>query len=54
MVQSPRINKGTGGLGSKTSGDHQNNCIIEISQNTKKSPEDLRRLAVTRTPVKDH
>ena len=36
------------------SGDHPNYCIIEIGQNTEKSPEDLRRLAVIQTPVKDH
>ena len=29
-------------------------CIIENGQNTEKSPGDLRRLAVTQTPVKDH
>ena len=29
----------------------QNYCIIEIGQNTEKSPGDLRRLAVTQTPV---
>ena len=28
--------------------------IIEIDQNTEKSPGDLRRLAVTQTPVKDN
>ena len=28
--------------------------IIENNQNTEKSPGDLRRLAVTPTPVKDH
>ena len=28
--------------------------MIEIRQNTEKSPEDLRRLAVTQTPVKEH
>ena len=50
-----RITKGTGGLGSwRTSGDHPNYTIIENSQNTEKSPGDLRRLAVTQTPVKDH
>ena len=50
-----RINKGTGGLGNKrTSGDHLNYCIIEIGLNTEKGPGDLRRLAVTQTPVKDH
>ena len=28
--------------------------IIENGQNTEKSPGDLRRLAVTQTPVKNH
>ena len=47
--------KGTGGLGSwRTSGDHPNYSIIENSQNTEKSPGNLRRLAVTQTPVEDH
>ena len=47
--------KGTGILGSwRTSGDHQNYYIIENGQNTEKSPGDLRRLAVTQTPVKNH
>ena len=36
------------------SGDHPNYYIIENSQNTEKSPGDLRRLAVIHTPVKDH
>ena len=50
-----RINKETGGLGNKrTSGYRPNYCIIENSQNTKMSPGDLRKLAVTQTPVKDH
>ena len=50
-----RIDKGTGGLGNKrTSGNHPNYCLIEIGQNTEKSPGDLRRLAFTQTPVKDH
>ena len=50
-----RIYKGTGGLGNKRmSGDHPNYCIIEIGQNSKKSPGDLRRFVVTQTPVKDH
>ncbi len=47
--------KGTGGLGRwRTSGDHPNDSIIENGQNTKKTLGDLRRLAVTQTPVKDH
>ena len=50
-----RIIKGTGGLGNKkTSGDQPNYYIIENDQNTEKSPGDLRRLAVTQTPMKDH
>ena len=49
------IIKGSGGLGSwRTSGDHLNHSILEIGQNTEKCPGDLRRLAVTQTPVKDH
>ena len=36
------------------SGDHPNYRIIGNSQNTEKSPGDLRRLAVTQTPVKNH
>ena len=35
-------------------GDHPNYSIVEISQNTEKSPGDLRRLAVTQTPVENH
>ena len=50
-----RIIKGTGGLGNKrTSGDLLNYNIIENDQNTEKSSGDLRRLAVTQTPVKDN
>ena len=49
-----RIIKWVGGLGNKrTSRDHPNYYIIENGQNTEKSPGDLRRLAVTQTPVKD-
>ena len=48
-----QIDKRTGGLKNKrTSGDHPNDSIIKIGQNTEKSPGDLRRLAVTRTPTK--
>ena len=50
-----RIGTGTGSLGNKRSrGDHPNYGIIEISQNSERSPRDLRRLAVTQTSVKDH
>ena len=49
-----RIIKGTGGLGGRgMSGNHPNYNIIENGQYTEKSPGDLRRLAVTQTPVKD-
>ena len=50
-----RIGKRTGGPGNKrTSEDHPNVSIIKISQTTKKNPGDLRRLAVTQTPVRNH
>ncbi len=50
-----RLVQGLGGLGNKkTKRDHPNYCIIKIGQNNEKSPEDLRKLAVTQTPVKDH
>ena len=42
------IIKRTGGLGGqRTSRDHPNYSIVEIGQNTEKSPGDLRRLPVT-------
>ena len=42
-------------LGNKrTSEDHPNYSIVEIGQNTTKSPGDLRRFAVTQTPVENH
>ena len=47
-----KINKGTGNK--RTNGDHPNYCIIEIGQNTEKSPGDLKRPAVTQTPEKVH
>ena len=34
--------------------DQPSNSIIENGQNPEKSPGDLRRLAVTQSPVKDH
>ena len=49
-----KINKETEGLGNKTNGDHLNYSIIEIGQNTEKSPGDLKRLAVTQTTVENH
>ena len=45
----------TEGLGNKmTCRDYQNYRIIKIGKNTAKSPEDLKRFAVTQTPVEDH
>ena len=38
----------------QTSGNHPNYSIVENGQNTEKSHGDLRRLAVTQTPVKYH
>ena len=50
-----KFDRGTGGLGNKRmSGDHPNYSNVEISQNTEKSPGDLRRLPVTQTPVTSH
>ena len=45
----------TGRLGNKRlSGNHPNYSSVQIGQNTKKSPGDLRTHAVTRTPVENH
>ena len=33
---------------------HSNYSIVDVSQNTEKSPRDLRRLAVFQTPMKHH
>ena len=50
-----KIDKGTGGLGGwRTSGDHPNYNFIENGENTEKSLGDLRRLGVTRAPIKSH
>ena len=35
-------------------GDNSNYSIVEIGQNTEKSPGDLKRLAVTQTPERNH
>ena len=35
-------------------GDYPNYSIGEFGQNTKKSPGDLKRLAVIQTPVENH
>ncbi len=43
-----------GMLSTVTSEGHPNYCMVEIVQNTEKSPGDLRILAVTQSSVKDH
>ena len=44
-----------GGLGSwRTCRDYPNDSIAEDGQNTETSPGDLRRLAVSQNPVKNH
>ena len=50
-----RIGTKTGGLGNKRmSGDHPNDRIIKISQNTEKSLGNLRRFAVAQNEVRNH
>ena len=50
-----RVVKGTGKLRNlRTSRDHPDYYITKIGQNTEKSPGDMRRLAVTQTPAKNH
>ena len=45
----------TKGLGNnRTGGDCLNYSIVVISQKTEKTPGDLKRLAITQTPVKNH
>ena len=49
------IIKRPGGLGSwRTGRDYPNDSIAENGQNPETSPGDLRRLAITQTPVKNH
>ena len=50
-----RLSKRGGGAGNRRmSRDNPNYSVVEVGQNTEKSPGDLRRLTVTQTPVKDH
>ena len=50
-----RIIKRTGNLRNKRmSGDYPNYNIIKMGQNTEKKPGDVKRLAVTQTPVGNH
>ena len=49
------LGKGIKALGNpRTNRDHSGYRIVEISQNIEMSPRDLRRLAITQTPVKDY
>ena len=50
-----RFGKGVGRVRNwGTNQDYPNNSLVKICQNTEKSPGDLKRLAVTQPPVKDH
>ena len=49
-----RLVQGLEDLEIRGRGDHPNYSIIKIGQNAEESPRDLRRLAVTQTPVKNH
>ena len=50
-----KIVKGTTRFWNKRiSGDHPDYNIINIDQNTEKSPEDLRKYLVTQIPVNNH
>ena len=50
-----RIGKEIGTVGNwRKNLDHSNYSIVKISQNTERSPGDLRRLAITQTPKEDH
>ena len=50
-----RIKNGAGRVGNwRMNRDYPNGSIVKIGQNTAKSPGDLRRHAVTQTPMKDH
>ena len=50
-----RIIKATGGVGNRmTSGNYPHYYIIKNGLNTEKSPGDMKRPAVTQSPVKDH
>ena len=49
------ISKGIGRLGNKSSSeDHPDYRINKIGQNTDKSSGDLKKLAITQTPARNH
>ena len=48
------MEKNPEGIGNRRKNQNHPNCsIVEIGYNTEKSPGNLRRFAVTQTPVKD-
>ena len=49
-----RFDTGTGGLENKRTREDHPNYNIKVGQNTEKSQGDLRRLAVTQTPMRNH
>ena len=50
-----RFPKGAETVGNqRTNWSHPNDSIVEIGENAVKSPEDMRRLSVAQTPMKDH
>ena len=50
-----RLGKRNRSIGNqRTNRDHLDDSIVEIGQNTDKSPGGMRRLAVTQIPVNDH
>ena len=49
-----RIDKKTGRIGNKNISKDHPNYNIKIGHNIEKSPGDVRRLAVTQTPVEEH
>ena len=52
---SQELGKESGRKGNKRKNrGHIGHSIVEIDQNTEKRPEDLRKFAVPKTPVKDH
>ena len=55
LVVTGALGKGTGRFRNKRmSGDHPNDSIIKISQDTEKSSEDLKGLVVTQAPVRNY
>ena len=50
-----RLAKEIGRVGNQRKNrDHPNHSIVEIGHNTENSPGDVRKLAVSQTPVKDY